>query len=160
MEKLCIICGENDEVMFYPKRKNKCKKCLSENNKSGYHSKSEEQKKEYIDKQKKWRDGNLIRYRVESAKHRAIRKGLVFEITDDIIQQKLEEQDGKCYISKQPLVMGENDWYGISLDRLDSNLGYTVDNTILVTKFVNSSKNSLSLDEYIKLLKEVCDNIE
>jgi len=125
-----------------------------------YKNKSEDEKKEYIDKQKKWRDSNLIRYRVESAKHRAIRKGLVFEITDDIIQQKLNEQEGNCYISKQPLVMGENDWYGISLDRLDSNLGYTIDNTILVTKFVNSSKNNLSLDDYIKLLKEVCNNVE
>ena len=156
MEKLCIICGENDEVMFYPNRKNKCKKCMSDE----YKNKSEDEKKEYIDKQRKWRDSNLIRYRVESAKHRAIRKGLVFEITDDIIQQKLNEQDGKCYISKQPLVMGENDWYGISLDRLNSNLGYTIDNTILVTKFVNSSKNNLSLDDYIKLLKEVCNNVE
>jgi hypothetical protein len=155
MEKLCIICGENDEVMFYSSRKNKCKKCISDD----YNNKSGDDKKEYINKQKKWRDNNLIRYRVESAKHRSIRKGLVFEITDEIIQQKLNEQGGKCYISKQPLVMGENDWYGISLDRLDSNLGYTIDNTILVTKFVNSSKNNLSLDEYIKLLKEVCNNI-
>jgi hypothetical protein len=156
MEKLCIICGENDEVMFYPKRKNKCKKCMSDD----YKNKSEEEKKDYIKRQREWVKKNLIRFRVESAKHRAIRKGLVFEITDDIIQQKLNEQEGKCYISKQPLVMGENDWYGISLDRLNSNLGYTVDNTILVTKFVNSSKNTLSLDEYIKLLKEVCNNIE
>ena len=142
--------------MFYPNRKNKGKKCMSDE----YKNKSEDDKKEYIDKQKKWRDNNLIRYRVDSAKHRAIRKGLVFEITDDIIQQKLNEQEGKCYISKQPLVMGENDWYGISLDRLDSDLGYTIDNTILVTKFVNSSKNNLSLDDYIKLLKEVCNNVE
>lgn len=155
MEKLCIICGENNEDMFYLKRKNKCKKCMSDE----YKNKTNEEKTNYINKQKKWRDNNLIRYRVESAKHRAIRKGLVFEITDEIIQQKLKEQDGKCYISKQPLVMGENDWYGISLDRLDNNLGYTIDNTILVTKFVNSSKNSLSFHEYIKLLKEVCNNI-
>ena len=57
------------------------------------------------------------------------------------------------------MVLKENDWYGLSLDRLDSNLGYTIDNTILVTKFVNMSKNSLSYDEYVKLLKEVCENI-
>ena len=56
--------------------------------------------------------------------------------------------------------MEENDWYGLSLDRMDSNLGYTIDNTILVTKFVNSSKNILSLNEYLKLLKEVCENIK
>ena len=56
--------------------------------------------------------------------------------------------------------MEENDWYGVSLDRLDSNLGYTIDNTILVTKFVNSSKNNLPLEEYLKLLKEVCGNLK
>jgi hypothetical protein len=156
MEKLCIICGENDEVMFYPSRKNKCKKCISDE----YKNKSDDEKKEYIEKQKKWRGSNLIRYRVDSAKHRAIRKGLVFEITDDVIQQKLLEQNGKCYVSKQPLIMDENNWRGLSLDRLDNNLGYTIDNTILVTKFVNSSKNTLSLDDYIKLLMEVCRNIE
>jgi len=155
MEKLCIICGENDGIMFYQNRKNKCKKCMS----NEYKNKSEDEKKEYINKQKKWRDNNLIRYRVDSSKHRANRKGLVFEITDEIIQQKLKEQDGKCYISKQQLVMLENDWYGISLDRLDNNLGYTIDNTILVTKFVNTSKNTLPLDDYLKLLKEVCNNI-
>ena len=41
MEKLCIICGENDEVMFYPNRKNKCKKCMSDE----YKNKSEDEKK-------------------------------------------------------------------------------------------------------------------
>lgn len=155
MEKLCIICGENDEVMFYQKRKNKCKKCMSDD----YKNKSEKDKKEYIKRQRDWVKKNLIRFRVESAKHRAIKKGLIFEITDDVIQQKLKNQNGKCYISKQQLSMEENDWYGLSLDRLDNELGYTIDNTILVTKFVNYSKNILSLDEYIKLLKEVCENI-
>ena len=56
--------------------------------------------------------------------------------------------------------MEENNWYGLSLDRLDSELGYTIDNTILVTKYVNLSKNNLSLNEYVKLLKEVCNNID
>jgi hypothetical protein len=35
----------------------------------------------------------------------------------------------------------------------------SIENTILVTKFVNTSKNTLVYGEYIKLLKEVCDNI-
>jgi len=156
MEKLCVICGENNNIMFYPRRKNRCKKCISDN----YKNKTEDEKKLYINNQKKWRDNNLIRFRVESAKHRSIRKGLVFEITDEIIQHKLNEQKGKCFISNQTLVMEENDWYGVSLDRLDSNLGYTIDNTILVTKFVNSSKNNLPLEEYLKLLKEVCSNLK
>jgi hypothetical protein len=159
MEKKCEICGEIDLNNFYPQRKNKCKKCILSKENVRYQKMDENEKKQYSQKQREWRSNNIIKYRVESAKHRAIRKGISFEINEDIILQKLKEQNGLCYISKKPLLLKENDWYGVSLDRLDSNLGYTIENTILVTKFVNSSKNELSLDEYKKLLKEVCDNI-
>jgi hypothetical protein len=108
---------------------------------------------------KKWRGNNLIHYRVESTKHRAKRNNLDFQLTDKIIEDKLKEQNNLCYISKQPLSYKENDWNSISLDRLDSELGYTIENTIIVTKFVNNSKNNLSLDEYINLIKLVCDNL-
>lgn len=155
----CNICGETTVENFYPKRKNRCKKCILSTPNQQYNNMSDDDKKKYIEKNREWVEKNIIKVRVMGAKHRSIKKNIPFEITDEIIQHKLKEQDGKCFISKQPLVMGENDWYGISLDRLDSNLGYTIDNTILVTKFVNSSKNVLSLDEYIKLLKEVCNNI-
>ena len=120
--------------------------------------KNREDKEDYINKQRKWRSNNLIHYRVESAKHRALRKGIVFEITDEDIVNKLSEQNNKCYISKQNISMIENDWYSLSLDRLDNSLGYTKDNTIVVTKFVNSSKNDLPLNIFLKMLKEVCDN--
>ena len=156
---LCVECGESEGDNFYSKTKNKCKKCILSNPNISYSNMSDNKKEMFIQRQRKWVSNNIIRVRVESAKHRAIRKGLIFEITDEIIQQKLNEQDGKCYVSKQPLVIEENNWYGLSLDRLDSNLGYTIDNTVLVTKFVNLSKNNLSLDEYLKLLKEVSSEL-
>lgn len=149
----CIICG-NDEISdFYHKRKNKCKVCLSNE------YRSREDKEDYINKQRIWRSNNLIHYRVESAKHRALRKGIVFEITDEDIKEKLNNQGDRCFISNQPISMIENNWYSLSLDRLDNSIGYTKDNTIVVTKFVNTSKNDLSLSVFIKMLKEVCDNV-
>lgn len=157
---LCNICGETEVNNFYQKRKNKCKKCVLSIPNNSYKNMNEEEKKIYIEKNRIWISNNIIRVRVIAAKNRAIRKNISFEITEESIQQKLKEQDGKCYISKQPLVMEENNWYGLSLDRLDSNLGYTIDNTILVTKYVNLSKNNLSLNEYVKLLKEVCNNVD
>ncbi len=152
-------CGETEKENFYSRRKGKCKKCISLKPNNSYDNMTDEEKGLKIYKQRIWVSNNLIRVRVDSAKHRAIRKGIEFELSDEIIQQKLNEQGGKCYISKQPLVLKENDWYGLSLDRLDSDLGYTIDNTILVTKFVNISKNNLSYDDYVKFLKEVCENI-
>lgn len=153
-EHLCEVCGEKDPQKFYKSRKNKCKKCMSDS------YKIREDKSEYVDKQKKWVSKNLIKYRVLSAKHRAIRDNLDFEITEEIIQKKLEEQNHCCFISKVPISMEQKNWYSLSLDRIDSNKGYTIDNTIIVTKFVNISKNEMSLDEFIKLLKETCNNLD
>jgi hypothetical protein len=157
--KVCKICGERNENMFYPQRKTKCKTCVLSTVNTRYDLMTDDEKKEYKRKLKIWRINNLIRVRVSSAKHRAIRKGLPFEITDDHIFEKLKSQEDKCYISKQPLSYDENDWNSLSLDRLDSNLGYTIQNTIVVTKFVNISKSNLSLDDYLKLIKLVCENI-
>jgi hypothetical protein len=157
----CDMCGETNKDNFYPKRKTKCKRCsLSDSGKYYQYDKmTEKEKKAYIEKNREWISKNIVKVRVSAAKHRSIKKNIPFEITEEIIYHKLKEQDGKCYISKQLLTFKENDWYGLSLDRLNSDLGYTVDNTIVVTKFVNTSKNNLSYDDYIKLLKEVCDNI-
>ena len=113
-----------------------------------------------MEKQKKWRTKNILHYRVESAKHRAKRYGLVFELNDKILKEKINSQGGVCFIYKQPLSYFENDWNSISLDRLDSGIGYTIENTIVVTKFVNNSKNNLSLNEYLKLIKLVCNHID
>ena len=152
-ECLCIICNETDSNCFYKSRKNKCKSCMSNE------YRDREDKEDYIVKQRKWRGENILHYRVESAKHRSKRHGIDFELTDEIVIQKIKEQNNLCYISKQPLSFKENDWNTLSLDRLDSNLGYTIENTIVVTKFVNNSKNNLSLDEYVTLIKLVCNNI-
>ncbi len=151
----CNDCGETDISKFYISKKSRCISCYS----NRYKIMSDKDKSVYIKKQKGWRLNNLIRYRVLSAKHRAIRGKLPFEITDDIIREKIESQGGLCYISKQPFSYNENDWNSISLDRLDSGLGYTIENTIIVTKFVNNSKTNLSLDEYIKLIKLTCEKI-
>lgn len=158
---LCNICGETIKDNFYPKRKSKCKKCILSNSQQHYQydNMSEKEKKVYIEKQRVWVSKNIIKVRVLAAKHRSIKKNIPFEITEEIILRKLEDQEGKCYISKQLLTFKENDWYSLSLDRLNNDFGYTIDNTILVTKFVNTSKNNLFYDDYIKLLREVCDNI-
>ena len=142
----CVICGDSEIYNFYPKRKNKCKVCLSKE------YKNRGDKDEYIKKQKEWRSNNLIHYRVMSAKHRATRKGFVFEITDDDIVEKLKSQDGKCFISKKPISMNEKDWYSLSLDRLDREKGYTKDNVVLCCYSANIGRNENDLETWKKFL--------
>lgn len=151
--KECNSCGIKEVDKFYPNRNNKCKLCIS----NAY--KNREDKESYIAQQKVWRSNNLLHYRVTSAKHRAKRNNLIFELTDEIVLQKLSSQNNKCFISKQPLTFIERDWNSLSLDRLDSSIGYTIDNTIIVTKFINLAKNELSLEEFINCFKEAAKGI-
>ena len=151
-EANCILCGETQEDNFYKGQKNMCKKCKSDR----YHNNPDKQL--VLERQKKWSEDNIIRFRVTAAKHRAKRKGLVFELTDEMIERKLMEQDYKCYITNVPLAMDTKKYNSFSLDRKDSRLGYTDENTIIVTKFINWCKNDLDLDVFISLMKEACAN--
>ncbi len=151
-ERCCMVCGDNNEDTFYSGQKNMCKKCKSDR----YHNNPD--KHIILERQKKWSQDNIIRFRVLAAKHRAKRKGIEFELTDEMIQRKLIEQNYKCYITGVQLTMDTLKYNSFSLDRKDSKLGYTEENTIIVTKFINWCKNDLDLDEFINLMKEACAN--
>lgn len=55
-----------------------------------------------------------------------------------------KEQNGKCKLSGETLSLQSKSNYIISIDRLDSTKGYTIDNIQLVTKIVNLAKNDLT----------------
>lgn len=82
---------------------------------------------------------------VSSAKQHANRLGTkkgreeagVFEITPEDLEQKFEEQDGKCFYSGIPLQTDTRAWRP-SLERKDPSKGYTYDNTVLCCVEFNS----------------------
>ena len=152
-EAKCEICNDTNMENFYPGQKKFCKKCQS----IKYHNNPNKQ--EILDRSKEWNRDNIIRSRVHGAKNRAKRKGLFFELTDEIIMQKLIEQDYKCAITGVPLSMNMHEYNSLSLDRKIKELGYSNENTIIVTKFINWSKNNLELSKFIEVLKEACVNL-
>jgi len=153
----CKKCGEQAEENFYLYSKTLCKKCVRIKNKKYFDENVD--KKKYRKKRREYYSKDLIKSRISSAKSRARRYNLDFELTEDIIYDKLVSQNGLCYISKKRLTFTIHDWYCISLDRLNSNLGYTVKNTVLVTRYVNISKNKCSLEEYKHLIREIYHNM-
>jgi len=50
--------------------------------------------------------------------------------------------------------MNKNNWNSMSFDRINNQNGYTEDNTIVVTKFLNIAKNSYSINEFKEFLSE------
>ena len=43
----------------------------------------------------------------------------------------------------------------VSIERIDSNVGYTPDNTILVCQAINRMKSNFMLDEFFELCRDV-----
>ena len=154
----CTSCGVKDNDLFYPKRKTICKNCLSDKNKSFYSDLSDDVKKDKIRKQTKWVNNNIIRFRVLAAKNRSIRKNLAFDIDDEFINNLLIKQNNKCKYSNVTLELktGSDDLTfnpnTLSIDRIDSKLGYIKSNVVLVTAIVNTMKNGLSEDDFLKTI--------
>lgn len=155
-------CGETKIKNFYIGRKNKCKKCILEESKIKYESLSEGDKLIKLQKQNTWASSNIIKVRVLAAKHRAIRKKLEFDIDENYIQDLLVKQNYKCRysgvvlnldkIGSDEMLINTNT---LSIDRINSNLGYVKNNIVLVTAIVNSMKNELSENNFLSLIKQI-----
>ncbi len=85
-------------------------------------------------------------------------------INVDDLRKLYENQQGKCAISgKEMIIRGSNcaadSPFSISLDRIDSDLGYTKDNVWLVCTGVNLMKSRLKMDEFLDFCKSVVENL-
>jgi hypothetical protein len=115
----------------------------------------EEKKAALKENYRKYRHNNPEKEMWKRAKYRALRKGIEFTIDPDDIEIpeycpvfgcKLEISDGKA-MPNSP-----------SLDRIDSNLGYTPENIWVICYRANWLKNNMTHEE-IKMLAEALDNL-
>lgn len=86
-------------------------------------------------------------------------RNLIFEITPMQAWQKFQQQEGKCALTGLPISTnnGRNQKTGAivktaSLDRIDSTIGYTVQNIQWVHKDINRMKNAFDIARF----KELC----
>lgn len=110
-------------------------------------------KRKSIEKNSKYMSGSVI----AKKKRLALRRGWSFEIDADYIDYLWEEQDGKCYYSGKPLpiVKTAKESNAPSLDRLDSSKGYIPGNVVLCDWRVNVAKQTLSIEEFIQMCKDI-----
>jgi len=81
-------------------------------------------------------------------------------ITYDYLIDLLNKQNGKCALSGVQMTYHLNDLSSISIDRIDSNIGYEKGNVQLVCKFINLGKNDHSNESVFYFLKLLKDNHE
>ncbi len=156
---LCRDCGLTDPTFFYPRTKSRCKRCSSAAH-LAHLAANPEAKRRNHEKAAQWRVDNPIRFRWLQARARSKRKDLDFSITEDDITALYEAQDGLCAYTKLPMSLDFNTGaHSASVDRIDSDKGYTLDNIVLCCAIVNTMKNDMSVPEFKTIIQCLYENM-
>ena len=87
---------------------------------------------------------------LSSIKSGAKNRNLDFEIDYEFVKKLWKIQKGLCYYTKVPmkLTARQKNPYQVSIDRIDSGLSYTKENTVLCCQAINYMKNDYSLEDF------------
>lgn len=91
----------------------------------------------------------------------AVLRGIPWEITVDDVADLYEEQEGKCALTGWSIgfpEVGHSQLSTVSIDRIDSSIGYTKSNIQLVDKRVNMMKQSYDQNTFIEVCRAVAEN--
>lgn len=102
---------------------------------------------------------NWIKALLRSAESRARTKGIFFNLHPQDIQDLWKEQDGRCYWFKVPLLPIQERRHPLlpSLDRVNSNKGYTLGNVVLTCWAANAAKGDADFDTWDLFLTHMRD---
>ena len=107
-----------------------------------------------------------IRYRanrygllLKTVKTRAARNNLQFDLKAADLQEIFDRQGGRCVYSGIPF--GDVSYEtGLSIDRIDSSLGYTRDNIALACFWVNVMKSNCPVTEFVARLRLLVERVD
>lgn len=92
---------------------------------------------------------------LQNAKKSAAKRQQVFALTIDDIVKCWEEQHGVCAYSGRQMTLNAGQLQTVSIERIDSALGYTPENTILVCQAINRMKSDFGFDDFYNLCRDV-----
>lgn len=101
----------------------------------------------------------MISQRLADSKTRANKKGIDHNIDHAFIKQLLMQSGNRCPITKQKFVFESKHPFNFSVDRIDSNKGYTRDNVWIVSTWANRAKSDLSFDDFVNACKMVVEEV-
>ena len=147
---LCTVCDrEKPRYLFFnDKRKQNgktsyCKLCIA--------SKCRQRKLEWTDFQ--FIKNLLSVCRSSTRRRKKIgRTNMMYNITIEHIMALKVKQKNKCIYSGVELIWKQNHPNTVSIDRIDSSLGYISSNIQLVTKQINAAKSNMSDEEFKTLI--------
>jgi hypothetical protein len=125
--KPCIICHKVLPLAHFVKKRNQCKRCKSN---------AEYQRNKSFD--------NFMRMLWNSTKGSNVKRvkggrDLKHTLTLAQLTAKWHAQDGKCYLTGMPMIAEPHSHFKCSVERIDNDVGYTDENTVLVCHEVNTA---------------------
>lgn len=98
---------------------------------------------------------------VEGFRKSAVTRGYFWEITPEDIDALYQVQNCCCALSGLPISWSATGWeHSASIDRIDNNKGYTLDNIQLVHKKINMMRGTLEVSDFVQLCKSVADKVK
>lgn len=103
---------------------------------------------------------------IRSARTRASKKGIPFDITKGYVLSLFEDQNGKCFYSgiKLNIVKEDermtHDPFKMSLDCVDPSLGYVEGNVVWSAYCVNALKQKMPTEKMVDVCREIVKNAD
>ncbi len=160
-KKMCLRCGRKRLIKYFGWRRNVCNSCRALSVKE---SKTRCQSLQGVSYDVIARNSSPEKYLQQAfylAKSRAKRIGWEFTIAYKDLLVLYDRQRGKCALTNRLMthIAGQGRIAtNISIDRIDSCLGYIPDNVQLVCYVVNGMKSNLPQNEFVQLCMEVTEN--
>ena len=88
---------------------------------------------------------------------RSKRKNWDLDLTTQDILEQIEQQKGLCFYTGEELSSKDGQG-GLSIDRIDSSIGYRKGNIAVTSWKVNRIKSNLSMEEFVDLCRTVSDH--
>ena len=121
------------------------------------------EKRKAINKYKE--EHNPLILLLATARNVSIRRNHNFNLDIKYMYELWDKQDGKCYYTGIPMTktFNQKSPYQMSIDRIDSNIGYIKGNICLCCLSINFAKNSFTVEEIMKFISdlkaiELCQN--
>ena len=92
---------------------------------------------------------------LRNAKNSAAKRQQVFALTVSDIAKCWEQQHGICAYSGRQMTLEAGHLETVSIERIDSTVGYIPENTILVCQAINRMKSDFSLTDFHALCADV-----
>lgn len=164
--KTCVICNETKEVSEFPPHsfnsyRKMCNACYSDENKKKYQRHRKIRLLYASARNVSGLTNIVVRKRLSSKEGRLKnhylkaknRKNKEFTLTEQDLFNQFDRQNGKCALSGVEMTFETGDLTLTSLDRIDSDIGYTQPNIQFVCWYANKMKQDLNQDKFIEFCK-------